>query len=211
VPDQQKRVNKRLLQGERSREEILDAAIRVMSERGFEATSVADIARESGLPNSSIYWHFNSKAGILAAVMERGAERFFASSENPPPEPDESPAIYLRRALRAASETFTEHPQFLRLFVFLLLSNDSREVVEIVDRVRDHGRANLRTLIANAFRTTAPDRADFISDQTTDFALAAFDGAFLALQSASAVSHEHLMGQLADALASLGQQVLDSA
>ena len=181
-----------------------------MSEHGFGATSIADIARESGLPNSSIYWHFNSKAGILAAVMERGAERFFASTENPPPEPTMSPAIYLRRVLREASESFTEHPQFLRLFVFLLLSNNSPEIVEIVHRVRAHGRDNLRTLIASAFRTTAPDHADLISDQTVDFALAAFDGAFLALQAAPAVSHEHLMDQLADALASLGQQILDA-
>ena len=63
MPTTKKGPSKRLLQGAKSRDEILDAAMRMMSVRGFDGTSVADIARESGLPNSSIYWHFNSKAG----------------------------------------------------------------------------------------------------------------------------------------------------
>ena len=52
-----------------------------MAARGYSGTSVSDIARESGLPASSIYWHFASKTGVLTAVMERGAARFFGDLE----------------------------------------------------------------------------------------------------------------------------------
>ena len=204
------RPNKRLLQGERSRDEILDAASRMMSVRGFDGTSIADIARESGLPNSSIYWHFNSKMGILAAVMERGAERFFASVPTTPPTTDDTPEGYLLRTLRDSGVAFVEHPEFLRLFVLLLLSSDAREVKEIVERVRAHGRTNLHALIQHAFSTVAPERAGAIADELADFAMAGFDGAFLALQATPSVSHERLMEQLAEAVATLGRRLLEA-
>ncbi|MER5184677.1 TetR/AcrR family transcriptional regulator [Streptomyces sp. NPDC002896] len=202
------RRNKRLLQGERSRDEILDAASRMMSIRGFDGTSIADIARESGLPNSSIYWHFKSKLGILAAVMERGADRFFASVTTPEPDPGDTPEVYMRRALGAASAAFVDHPEFLRLFVLLLLSSDTPETTEIIERVRAHGRSNLHALITHAFTTIAPEQAEQVADGTVDFALAGFDGAFLALQANPAAAHEHLMEQLASALSSLGREAL---
>ena len=62
----------------RSRELVLDAAERVMAEHGFEAATLARVVEEAGIPMSSVYHYYGSKDGILLAVMERGAERFFA-------------------------------------------------------------------------------------------------------------------------------------
>src|SRR3954471_23196978 len=64
--------------GMRSRELVLDAAERVMAEDGFEAATLARVVEEAGVPMSSVYHYYGSKDGILLAVMERGAERFFA-------------------------------------------------------------------------------------------------------------------------------------
>src|SRR5512132_4102655 len=64
--------------GLKSRELVLDAAERVMAEHGFEAATLARVVEESGVPMSSVYHYYGSKDGILLAVMERGAERFFA-------------------------------------------------------------------------------------------------------------------------------------
>jgi len=72
-------LTKKQQQGEQSRELILDATERLMATNGYAATSISDIRRACGLPPSSIYWHFGSKEGVLAAVMERGANRFFAA------------------------------------------------------------------------------------------------------------------------------------
>lgn len=197
-------MNKRLAQGARSREEILEAASRLMSAKGYEGTSVADIARESGLPNSSIYWHFSSKAGVLAAVMERGAERFFDSVPPPPRGEDETPEGYLRRALLGVSAVFVAQPEFLRLFVLLLLSHDSAEISPIVARVRSQGRANLQHLLRVALTPWGPEIADTVAERIVDLALAGFDGAFLALQATGpVVEHDRLMSQLADALIDL--------
>ena len=62
-----------------SRERILDGAEKLLAERGYAAASIALIAKTSGLPASSIYWHFDSKENLLAAVVERGARRWLDS------------------------------------------------------------------------------------------------------------------------------------
>jgi len=60
---------------ETSRERILAVAARLFAERGFAATSVDAVCRESGFSKPTIYWHFGSKQGLLVAVLERNAAR----------------------------------------------------------------------------------------------------------------------------------------
>ena len=62
--------------GERSREAILDAALELMTQRGYAATSISQICAASGLPPSSLYWHFRSKEGLFDAVLDREVQRF---------------------------------------------------------------------------------------------------------------------------------------
>lgn len=60
----------RTAQGERSRVRILQAATRLMAERGYAGTSVGDVCREAGVAKTALYWHFESKEGLMAAVVE---------------------------------------------------------------------------------------------------------------------------------------------
>src|ERR1700676_600408 len=105
-------LTKKQQQGENSRELILDATERLMAPRGYAATSINDIRKACGLPASSIYWHFGSKEGVLAAVMERGARRFFAAI---PRHGDTSAAPDVEVQLAATAKLLAEHPVFLRL------------------------------------------------------------------------------------------------
>lgn len=52
------------------RERILDAALAVFAERGYEASSIAEIADRAGVAKSVIYHHFGSKAGLYEAILE---------------------------------------------------------------------------------------------------------------------------------------------
>jgi AcrR family transcriptional regulator len=52
-------------------EMVVDAAIRVFNRRGFEASSMEDVARETGLTKSSLYYHVASKEELLGRALER--------------------------------------------------------------------------------------------------------------------------------------------
>ena len=90
--------------GVKSRELVLDAAERVMAEHGFEAATLARVVAEAGIPMSSVYHYFGSKDGILLAVMERGADRFFADLPDLDRRPGR-PAQHLARVASAATRT----------------------------------------------------------------------------------------------------------
>ncbi len=59
---------------ESTRERILDVAERLFAERGIAATSLRAITREAGANLAAIHYHFGSKEGLLAAVVERQAQ-----------------------------------------------------------------------------------------------------------------------------------------
>jgi AcrR family transcriptional regulator len=56
------------------REAILRAAARLFREKGYERTTVRDLANAVGLQSGSLFHHFSTKTEILAEVMKRGLE-----------------------------------------------------------------------------------------------------------------------------------------
>ena len=58
--------------GELTAERILDAAEAHFAERGYEGTTLRDVASAVGIRNPSLYNHFGSKEQLYAAVLERG-------------------------------------------------------------------------------------------------------------------------------------------
>src|SRR3989304_6337433 len=56
--------------GRDTRHQILDASLRLFSERGFARTTVRDIARAAGITDAAIYYHFASKRDLLEALFE---------------------------------------------------------------------------------------------------------------------------------------------
>ncbi|MCR4426639.1 MAG: TetR/AcrR family transcriptional regulator [Firmicutes bacterium] len=56
--------------GKSTRENILEAAIDLFSEKGFDAVSVREITRKVGIRESSLYNHFRSKDELLDVIFE---------------------------------------------------------------------------------------------------------------------------------------------
>ena len=57
------------------RGQILRESARLFREKGFDGTSVRDIAAATGLQSGSWVYHFKTKQDILAAVMEEGLQQ----------------------------------------------------------------------------------------------------------------------------------------
>ncbi len=52
------------------RSDILNAAKRVFARKGYQSTTIADIAKAAKLSYGSIYWYFDSKEVLFHALME---------------------------------------------------------------------------------------------------------------------------------------------
>lgn len=52
------------------REQILEIAVQVFIEQGYDATSVASLANRLGLSKSAMYHHFASKEELLAVALD---------------------------------------------------------------------------------------------------------------------------------------------
>jgi AcrR family transcriptional regulator len=87
---------------------ILESARRLFAERGFEATSIDDIAEAAGVAKGAVYHHFASKEALFAEVLE-GVQAELASAEAapgflPPSDPVQLIALGVLHYLLAASE-----------------------------------------------------------------------------------------------------------
>ena len=58
-----------------TRAQVIEAAVRLVAERGFSATSVDDIALAAGVAKGSVYYNFGSKSDILEAALTEGGEQ----------------------------------------------------------------------------------------------------------------------------------------
>ena len=198
--------------GMRSRELVLDAAERVMAEQGFEAATLARVVEEAGIPMSSVYHYYGSKDGILLAVMERGAERFFADLPELEPADRTSSRAPEPQCSRPRPQTLERHPNFLRLLIVFAVqppAADGNEIEVVVARVRAPRTATAcasRSRSHSATTPTAPSRI-----RLARIALATIDGAFVASQADGAVTLEDLLEPLGPAVVAVRRALLAKA
>ncbi|MFC1413788.1 TetR family transcriptional regulator [Streptacidiphilus sp. N1-12] len=59
------------MSGKQRREQLLDVGRALFAERGYEATSVEEIAAKAGVSKPVVYEHFGGKEGLYAVVVDR--------------------------------------------------------------------------------------------------------------------------------------------
>lgn len=69
-------------EAQKTRQQILDAALKICSEKGYSKTTFVDIANEIGLTKGAVYWHFKTKPELLAAMISYGEEKQYNLFEN---------------------------------------------------------------------------------------------------------------------------------
>jgi AcrR family transcriptional regulator len=130
------------------RRAIEDAASELFRERGYAATSVRDIANALSIRGPSLYAHVASKEDVLAAIIERMADRFEAAAGRATADAaDAGAADRIAALVRAHVRVVTEDPGAAGVFVgeWRHLSAPRRD--EILRR-RDAYEARFRDAIA---------------------------------------------------------------
>jgi len=99
---------------EPGREKILDAARDLFGDRGFDATSIAEIGAHAGISKSVLYHYFGSKAGVYRALLEHdGRELIEAVAAAVPPSGADAPR--LRPGVDAFLTFLSERPHTWKL------------------------------------------------------------------------------------------------
>ena len=161
--------------GEQSRQRILDAATEVATERGYDGTTISLVSKKSGLPPTSIYWHFTDKDDLIAAVIERSYQRWLAALELPGGQAARALAFELGTQVAKA---LLDAPDFLRLGLMLTLEHRPVEprARQMFLQVRD----NAFHRFAQIVRDVAPELDEENVRLLTTYAIAGADGLFIA-------------------------------
>src|SRR5262245_38898239 len=86
------------------RDGILDAALAVISHKGFHRASIADVANRAHVSRATVYQHFADKRDIFGALADRIARRITEAADAWPNLPDPAEEAGAEpSALRAAA------------------------------------------------------------------------------------------------------------
>jgi AcrR family transcriptional regulator len=102
---------------EERREQLLDATLSLIAEKGYESVSMEGIARRAGVTKPVVYDLFGSFADLLEALFEREEERALAQLAElmPAPAEDANPAQVLVLGLDAFLRAIEARPDAWRL------------------------------------------------------------------------------------------------
>ncbi|MGH3935792.1 MAG: TetR/AcrR family transcriptional regulator [Pseudonocardiaceae bacterium] len=98
-----------------TREAILVEARRCFAERGYQGTSLNDIAAGVGIRRASLLHHFHSKDAIYQAVCQRALSDWADCIDEAVSGPVGEGWNYVDQVLTAAVRWFAQNPEFVRL------------------------------------------------------------------------------------------------
>ncbi|GAA4994907.1 TetR/AcrR family transcriptional regulator [Actinopolymorpha pittospori] len=130
---------RRMRRAER-REQILDAATRAFARAGYAEAGLEDIAAEANLTQAMLYRHFDSKADLYRAVLDRACTRLAEATGTDDFGEEAIPAL-----VRAAA---AEPDGFRLLFRYAARENEFRDLTgALTTTARETARRNLAKTI----------------------------------------------------------------
>jgi len=97
---------------------ILDVAVRVFLERGYDGSSLDQVALAAGITKASIYYHVRSKEELLARGVGRALDALFAVLDEPPAKKGSAAArlkYIVRRTIEITVDQLAEVALLLRV------------------------------------------------------------------------------------------------
>jgi len=100
--------------------ELIATAVRLISERGADALSIAELAREMGINRTTVYYHFDSREALIEAVKAHATAELAKGMDEHTPVPERTSGI---------TRFVLENPELIKLWIDDFVSGrDIRDV-----------------------------------------------------------------------------------
>lgn len=131
---------------EQAKSRILDAAHALFTERGYEATTLAEVSRRAGVSAGLTVYYFKTKPHLVQALADRLLHaRMVHAARTAPADPDAQLAAVIDAVLRTADE----QPAIIAMHLALLLQPGVAETLADGERYwEDQLAGALRTMLA---------------------------------------------------------------
>ena len=123
------KTDRRHRQGQESRQRIIDAALAIAAERGYDGTTVALITERAEVPASSVYWQFKNKDELLAEALDYSYRTW--RREGPTWQPANysgSPRERIMTRLRLSTGSIETEPEYWRLGLMVSMLRKTRRI-----------------------------------------------------------------------------------
>jgi TetR/AcrR family transcriptional regulator len=112
-----RRDERRLLQQDVSRSQLLDAAEEVFGRKGFHETTLKEVAELAEFSVGSVYSFFESKDDLFRQIFVRRGEEFMPAIHAILDDTEAEPVAQLHRLVDFEIGFFRAHPRFGRLYL----------------------------------------------------------------------------------------------
>lgn len=133
-------------QGEERKQQLVDAAVSLFAERGYDATRIADICERAGVAKGLFYWYFPTKQDLFVELV-RTMRRRLRRAQADAMDPDADPVTRLRQGTEASVRFITEHASY---FSFVEVERADANLAAVLREGSDVYLRDVRALVVEA-------------------------------------------------------------
>jgi TetR/AcrR family transcriptional regulator len=127
-------VKRRVLNRDKLEADIVNEAVRVFAECGYEGTSIATIAENAGLSKQNLMYYFPTKQALYERVLDDVLDEWLDRMDSLA-DPAQDPRDVLRAYIRAKLRFSREHPFASRVYAMEVISGAQLYGAQIQERV----------------------------------------------------------------------------
>ncbi|OQW98469.1 MAG: hypothetical protein BWK74_04490 [Desulfobacteraceae bacterium A6] len=168
----------RIVDRDKKRSEIAQKAIEVLAKRGFQATTIQDIADAAGLGKGTVYHYFKTKEEILSAVSEEifhEMERSFGAALLRIDKPMEKLSALIEEALHVTEDVEHLFIVYTELWLMNIREGKYNDYMSFIKTLHNDLKNLTAKMIDEGKKQGLWDK-DTDSDALAAYLVASFDG-----------------------------------
>lgn len=134
-----------------TRDKLLDTALMLFAQRGYEAIGVQEIVEKAGVTKPTLYHYFGNKQGLLAAALTRDFEALSTCVQDAARYSGDLP-LSLRRVVAAHFEYASRRPMFYRVMLGMWFAPLEGETSQLILPLVERHQLTIEKLFVEATR-----------------------------------------------------------